>query len=311
MTARWIRPAVWLGLALWVAAIALLMPLAGKTTGDGSADADLVLPRHAEVTRALARERAAFPGTDTPVAVIVYARGGGITPADASTVDQDRAAFAALARDGAIDPAAPSADGRALLLSVPISGGDERAHAVVGQIKDRLAGAPAGLRTAVTGSAGALTDANEAFGGVETTLLLAAAGVVAVLLLITYRSPVLWIVPLLSVGLASQLASGVVYLLGRYAGVTVTDASRGIMVVLVFGAGTDYALLLIARYREELRRHPDRYTAVAVAWRRSCPAILASAATVTAGLLCLLAGEMTTYAGWARWPRPASSWRSR
>jgi len=121
--------------------------------------------------------------------------------------------------------------------------------------------------------------------------------VVAVVLLITYRSPVLWIVPLLSVGLASQLFMGAVYLLGRYAGVTVTDASSGITLVLVFGAGTDYALLLIARYREELRRHEDRYTAMVLAWRRSFPAILASAATVTLGLLCLLAAQMNDVRG--------------
>jgi putative drug exporter of the RND superfamily len=291
-TARWVRAAAWLGLALWVAAAALLMPLAGRTVDAGSAGADLVLPRHAEVTQALARERAAFPGADTLVAVVVYARDTGITAADRSTVEADRTGFATLSGNGTVDPATPSADGQALLLSFPVTGDDQHTHAVVKQIKSRLAGAPAGLRTAVTGTAGALADAGEAFGGVETTLLLAAAGVVAVLLLITYRSPVLWIVPLFSVGLASQLASGVVYLLGRYAGITVTDASRGIMVVLVFGAGTDYALLLIARYREELRRHADRYTAMAVAWRRSFPAILASAATVTVGLLCLLAGQM-------------------
>jgi RND superfamily putative drug exporter len=297
MSTRPVRYAVWLGLALWVAAAALLIPLAGRTVGGGSADADLVLPRHAEVTRVLARERAEFPGADTLVAVVVYARDTGITAIDRSTVEADRAGFAALSGNGTVEPATPSADGQALLLSFPVTGDDEHTHAVVRQLKSRLVGAPAGLRTAVTGSAGALADAGEAFGGVETTLLLAAAGVVAVLLLITYRSPVLWIVPLLSVGLASQVAAGVVYLLGRYAGVTVTDAGRGIMVVLVFGAGTDYALLLIARYREELCHHADRYQAMAVAWRRSFPAILASAATVTVGLLCLLAGQMNNVRG--------------
>jgi RND superfamily putative drug exporter len=297
MSAREVRYAAWLGLALWAGTVALLMPLAGRPVGDRSADADLVLPRHAEATQALALERAAFPGADALVAVVVYARDNGVTAADRSTVESDRTDFVPLSGNGRVDPATPSADGRALLLSFPVTGDDEHAHAVVKQVKNRLAGAPDGLRTAVTGSAGALADAGEAFGGVETTLLLAAAGVVAVLLLITYRSPVLWIVPLLSVGLASQIASGVVYLLGRYAGVTVTDASKGIMVVLVFGAGTDYALLLIARYREELRRHADRHQAMVVAWRRSFPAILASAATVTVGLLCLLAGQMSNVRG--------------
>jgi len=188
-------------------------------------------------------------------------------------------------------------DGKALVLSVPIAGDSATAPAVVKQLRAGLADTPAGLKAVVTGSAGVLADADEAFGDVETTLLLAAAGVVALLLLVTYRSPFLWIVPLASVGLASQLATGVVYLLGRYIGVTVTDASTALMLILVFGAGTDYALLLIARYREELRRHPNRYAAMAVAWRRSIPAILASAATVTVGMLCLLAGQMNDIRG--------------
>ena len=295
--ARWGRPVAWLGLALWVVAAALLAPLAGRVGEVRSTDPALVLPQNAEVTRAVVRERAAFPGTATPVAVVVYARDSGITTPDRSAVAADRAAFAALSRNHEVGPAATSGDGKALLLSFPIAGDEARAQAVVKQIRNELADTPAGLAVAVTGSAGALADAGEAFAGVETTLLLAAAGVVAVLLVVTYRSPVLWIVPLLSVGLASQLATGVVYLLGRYAGVTVTDASSGIMVVLVFGAGTDYALLLIARYREELRRHADRYAAMAVAWRRSSPAILASAATATVGMLCLLAGQMNGIRG--------------
>jgi RND superfamily putative drug exporter len=295
--ARWGRHAAWLALALWVAAGALLMPLAGKTAELQSTDPALALPQSAEATRALIREREAFPGADQPVAVVVYVRDSGITAQDRSAVEADRSAFAGLARDKTVDSALTSADGKALVLSVPIAGDSTQAAAVVKQIKAGLADTPAGLKAVVTGSAGALADADEAFGSVETTLLLAAAGVVALLLLITYRSPFLWIVPLASVGLASQLATGVVYLLGRYAGVTVTDSSTALMLILVFGAGTDYALLLIARYREELRRHPHRHAAMAVAWRRSIPAILASAATVTVGLLCLLAAQMNDVRG--------------
>src|SRR5262245_43745089 len=286
-----LRYLAWLGLGLWVGAIVLLIPLAGKTSDAPGTEATLNLPRSAEVTRELAREQQAFPGTETPVAVIVYVRPTGITAADRAAVDADRSALAVLSRDNAVPPAVTSADRQALLLSFPVAADDKHAPAIVKQIKARLADTPAGLATAVTGSAGALADGDEAFGGVETTLLLAAAGVVAVLLLVTYRSPVLWVVPLVCVGLASQLASGLVYLLGRYAGVQAVDSDKGVMVVLVFGAGTDYALLLIARYREELRRHADRFAAMAVAWRRSFPAILASASTVAAGLMCLLAAH--------------------
>jgi RND superfamily putative drug exporter len=296
-TVRWARPAAWLVLVFWAGAAVLLIPLAPKTAELQSTDPALTLPRSAEATRALIREQEAFPGSDTPVAVIVYVRDSGITSQDTAAVEADRSTFAGVSRDHAVGPAIASADGKALVLSVPIAGDSASAPAIVKRIRADLADTPAGLQAVITGSAGALADADAAFGGVETTLLFAAAGVVALLLLITYRSPFLWVVPLASVGLASQLATGVVYLLGRYAGVTVTGASTALMLILVFGAGTDYALLLIARYREELRRHTDRYAAMAVAWRRSIPAILASAATVTAGLLCLLLGQMNDVRG--------------
>jgi putative drug exporter of the RND superfamily len=121
--------------------------------------------------------------------------------------------------------------------------------------------------------------------------------VVAVLLLITYRSPILWLVPLISVGFADRLATALVYLLAKAGVVTVNGQSQGILTVLVFGAGTDYALLLIARYREELKRHENRHEAVRIALRASFPAILASGATVAISLLCLLAAQLNNIRG--------------
>jgi putative drug exporter of the RND superfamily len=286
------RYLAWLMLALWAAATAVLLPYAGRSAEAQSTDMVALLPRNAESTRALARVRAAFPGSDAPVAVVVYARDGGVTATDRAAVDADRTAFARLVPDHTVGPAVISDDGKAVMVSVPVAGRGEQVGATVKQIKQQLADSPAGLRTAVTGSAGVEADGDEAGSGVETTLLLATVGVVAVLLLVTYRSPVLWLVPLVCVGLASQLAAGLVYLLARHAGVTATETGSTVMLILIFGAGTDYALLLIARYREELRRHRDRYAAMAVAWRRSVPAILASAATVAVGLLCLFAARM-------------------
>jgi hypothetical protein len=116
--------------------------------------------------------------------------------------------------------------------------------------------------------------------------------VVTVVLLLTYRSPVLWLLPLVCAGFAFVLTDALTYLLGRYAGVTVDPGNAAVVTVLVFGVGTDYALLQLARYREELRRVADRYVAMAVALRRAVPAIAASAATVSLGLLCLLAADM-------------------
>jgi RND superfamily putative drug exporter len=153
------------------------------------------------------------------------------------------------------------------------------------------------LSVHVTGPAGNAADSAKAIKGIDGTLLYATLAVVIVLLLLTYRSPVLWLFPVLSAGVALIAAEAVIYLLATHAGLTVNAQSAGILTVLVLGAGTDYALLLIARYREELRRHSDRHEAMAVALRRAGPAIIASAATVAAGMLCMLVAESKSTQG--------------
>jgi len=132
--------------------------------------------------------------------------------------------------------------------------------------------------------------------GIDTTLLYATLGVMIVLLL-AYRSPVLWLLPILSAGAALTVAQAVVYLLTQHASLTVNGQSEGILVVLVIGASTVYALPLTARYREELRRHADRHRAMMVALRRAGPAIIASGLTVVAGMLCLLAAGSDDISG--------------
>ena len=117
------------------------------------------------------------------------------------------------------------------------------------------------------------------------------------LLLITYRSPVLWILPIFSVIVALSSSLGLIYFLAKYADLTVNGQSQAIVSILVIGAGTDYALLLVARYREELRRHEDRHEAMAFALHRATPAIIASAGTVIVGMLCLMLAEMNSTAG--------------
>ena len=120
---------------------------------------------------------------------------------------------------------------------------------------------------------------------------------VIVILLLTYRSPLLWLLPIISVVFGLFTSLGLVYLLAKYAGLTVNGQSQAILSILVIGAGTDYALLLVARYREELRRHENRHEAMAFALHRAAPAILASAATVALGMLCLMFAEMSSTAG--------------
>ncbi|NUU21111.1 MAG: MMPL family transporter, partial [Streptomycetaceae bacterium] len=132
---------------------------------------------------------------------------------------------------------------------------------------------------------------------IDSTLLTATVAVVVVLLLLTYRSPVLWLLPLLAAGVSLAVSQAVIYLLAAHAGLTVNAQSAGILIVLVLGAGTDYALLLTARYREELRRHEDRHEAMGLALHRAGPAILASSATVVVSMLCLTVAEMNSTRG--------------
>ena len=117
---------------------------------------------------------------------------------------------------------------------------------------------------------------------------------VIVILLVVYRSPILWIFPIVSAVLALGLSSIVIYYLAKNNVLTLTGQSQGILSVLVLGAGTDYALLLISRYREELHEYPNRFDAMITAWQESAPAIVASAATVMLGLLCLSFSELNS-----------------
>ena len=153
-----------------------------------------------------------------------------------------------------------------------------------------------GVDVYVGGFGGQAYDFISSFDGSHVTLLLMTFGVVIIILLITYRSPVLWMLPIFCAFVANTMAGGVVYLLAKYAGLVVNDQSQYILSILVIGAGTDYALLLVARYREELRRHEDRHEAMAFALHRAAPAIIASAATVVVGLMCLSFADLNSTA---------------
>ncbi|SHM94708.1 MMPL family transporter [Cryptosporangium aurantiacum] len=287
------RRAKFLVILGWLVLAGIAGPLAASLTSVQNNDALTSAPHSSEAYQAQQRVEGAFPGADALVAVAVYTRDTGVTDADRAAVEADRAAFAQYALDGTVPAAVPSEDGQALLLSFPLAGDSDAQSDATTEIRDALSeDKPAGLNTALTGSAGADGDIFDAFEGMDLMLVLVTAGVVTVLLLVTYRSPVLWLIPLLTVAIASQVASAVVYLLAKNAGLEVNLQSQNILTILVFGAGTDYALLLISRYREELRRHEDRHQAMAVALKRSFPAILASAATVSLALLCLLFADL-------------------
>src|SRR5262249_23936336 len=160
--------------------------------------------------------------------------------------------------DGKVTGPIPTPDRQAAQTIVPLDLGSDgwaRAGELVPEIRRIVTADADGPTVHITGPARTAAASIQAFEGIGSTLLFGTVAVVVAILLLTYRSPVLWLLPLLSAGVALVTAQAVVYLLARYADLTVNAQSRGILTVLVFGAGTDYALLLVARYREELRRH--------------------------------------------------------
>lgn len=280
----------WAVLLTWVVVTILATPLAGRLSDVVQANSSAELPRGAQSTR-VEELVSRFPGGELAPGVIAYVRQAGITPADRAKAEADRTALAPLAA-GPIGRAVPSADGRALMLTVPLKDDDaltDRAE----RLRDRaFSNAPPGLDVRLAGPAGAALDVGDAFEKVDKPVLVATVALVAVVLLLTYRSPVLWLLPIVNAAIALQVTGAVVYLLGRHAGLYVADGTSTILNALVFGVSTDYALLLLARYREELPRHPDRHDAMRAALRRAAAPIAASAATVSLGLLCLLAARM-------------------
>lgn len=154
-----------------------------------------------------------------------------------------------------------------------------------------------GFITHTTGLGGLFADLFDAFSGLDTNLLAVTGIVVALILIVVYRSPILWILPLFSAGIALTLSGGVIYELAKHNVLTLDGQSQGILSVLVLGSATDYALLLIARYREELHVYESRFDAMRVAWRGVVEPIVASGSTVALGLLVLLLSQLTNNRG--------------
>ena len=225
-----------------------------------------------------------FPQKEGSSAVVLYT-------ADTGTLSEATIGALRGALQGKIaGPLLVSEDKTAAIGVVPVTAtGNAGISAAVKALRaDLKAAPPAGTTVQVTGPAAVQADLGAVFEGANTRLLIATASVVALLLLITYRSPVLWLVPLLVVGIADRLAAVLATHVLKAAGVSWDESTIGILSVLVFGAGTDYALLLISRYRDELRRENDRYAAMRYALRQTGEAVLLSATTVVLGVLTLL-----------------------
>jgi RND superfamily putative drug exporter len=301
------RVTKWIVLVAWIVAFAGLGSLSAKLVDVQNNEAASWLPGSAESTKVSEELSSTIDPNNIPT-LVVYNRDSGLT-------EQDRAAIAEQAEeisqiDGVTGEVLPpdaaqeaglggySEDGEVAVTTLTFNFGANGWNAIpdaAAEIRD-IAQID-GVTVHLAGYGGQAADAAEAFEGIDTNLIAIALGVVIVILLITYRSPLLWLLPIISVVVAYSVSGGVVYLLAKYADLTVNGQSQAILGILVIGAGTDYALLLVARYREELRRHDDRHEAMAFALHRAAPAILASAATVAVSMLCLLFAELNSTAG--------------
>jgi RND superfamily putative drug exporter len=314
----------WIVLVVVLIASGVLGGFAGKLIDVQDNEASSWLPDSAESTEAF-KKLGAFQDTDDATTTIVYYTTSGLTPEDLAAIEaqaKDIAGVRGVVERGddelpaVITPATAAAiakknpgaaaglgpyvseDGTVAKVDVTQNFGDELWYELPKTADDlrEITKIP-GVDVYISGFGGSVADQASIFTSFDGKLLLVTVGVVILILLFTYRSPILWLLPIICAVVSLGIAMGLLYLLAKYAGLTVNGQTQFILTVLVIGAGTDYALLLIARYREELRRHEDRHEAMAFALHRAAPAILASAATVVVGLLCLLFAELNSTAG--------------
>ncbi len=297
------RRAKWVVLFAWILAIVLMLGLnlPGKYSDAEKNESTSFLPGDAESTKALTATEALQDGEQAPT-VIVYQRDGKLTRADQARIGQDArkldAANAPFRNASPFGKPTVSKDGSTALVvnSLTATGSGDDIIDPVEKYRELVSGEQDGLRVQVGGPAGISADAIKVFEGINGTLLLAAVALVFVLLILIYRSPFFWFFPLLAVILAEISSRAFGYGLTEI-GVTVNGQSSSIGSILVLGAGTDYALLLVSRYREELAKHEDVHEAMALALRAAGPAILASGLTVSITLMSLTFAKVNGTAG--------------
>ena len=290
---RWLPPA--LVLLGWLVSSAFTGPATGLLGEVQENDFAAFLPASAESTQVIDIQEG-FSDQETIPGIIVWESDEPVTDANLATVNDQISEIAQV--EGVAGPASPptvSEDQLAIVSFVPLSDSldSEEIDAAVTEIRDIISGAT-GLTGYVTGTAGILADFAEVFADIDGLLLLVALGVVLVILLIVYRSPLLPFVVLFGSLLALSLASALVYVLAKQDILTLNGQSQGILFILVVGATTDYSLLLVARYREELRRHENKYDAMRAAYRAAIEPILASGGTVILGVMMLVFSDLNS-----------------
>lgn len=293
------RRTKWLILAGWTAIALFVGPKALDFDQSQDNRDRNYLPSGAESSEAIAMEERAF-GDQLLTGLLVYNNPAGLTRADKAAVAGAAEQLAKRPLMGQLGEPLPLffEDGKtaALYTQIKAEGDQEVLFAASDRLRELAAAAPPGTTVKLSGQTGFYDDTVRVFDSIDGNLLLGTIALITLLLLLIYRSPFLWILPLATVGIAEVTSRGLGTELAER-GMTITTQSAALMTVLVFGVGTDYALLLIARYREELRHYTDRHEAMAHALDRSGPPILASAATVIAALLCLTLADVNATAG--------------
>lgn len=288
------RRGAWIALAIGVLVVVCLFGIFRGSEASLGNDQAPIGSESARVSALLDE----FPQADQQPVLVVATRddGAALTPENLTSLEDLMPTLAGQVTGEPTGPV-PSDDGKAAVVIVPITVGEDNT-ATSATIKELRAvigdHAPDGLTLQVTGGPAFGADVAAAFDGADFTLLLVTIVIVAVLLIITYRSPILWLIPLVVIAVADGLAGSVTAAAGAAWDL---QFDSGIVSVLVFGAGTNYALLLISRYREELYRTDDDRAALATAWRGTLPAIVASNITVVLALATLLLAVMPTNRG--------------
>jgi RND superfamily putative drug exporter len=297
------RRALWISIALvllWLVIGGGLGSQQSKVSEVQTNDNTTFLPQNAESTEELNLDKK-FASQETTPAVVVYGRSTGLTAADRAKIDSDvqwaNANLGSKLAGPAVGPVI-STDGKAAQFVLNFVGSDTDAtRDSVTALRSRITSGDPGLEAHVTGPVGIFADLSEAFQGIDGILLLVTGAVILGILLVVYRSPLLPVLVLVVAGFALSAANGVVYFLAKANVITLSGQSQGILDVLVLGAGTDYALLMVSRFREELRRHDTRFAAMWAAWRAAVEPILASGGTVILGLLCLMVSDLASNRG--------------
>jgi RND superfamily putative drug exporter len=289
------RRTKWVVIAIWLLTAAASSLLAFKVNDVTDDRQESFLPADAESTKVLKLQKSEFADGQTVNALIVYSRPSGLTAEDRAKIASDsRAAADKLPIAGkAGAPRTLSAPMNRSVAYTYLAVPNDDQQKLVGHgedLRDITGDSENGLKVYVTGQLGFNADFQDVFGPLEEKLLIVTVLLVLVLLGIIYRAPLVAIAPIIVVGLAYVVAEAGVYLYGK-GGSTVSENGLQILVVLMFGVGTDYCLLLVSRYREELRRHEDKHEAMQIALQRVGPAIVASGLTVVVAMLVLLVAK--------------------